>query len=78
MALLNFELKNQFKMKMIHDQASRNESNSSSVYSANILNKPKPAVSFGKCKVCHDVASGIHYGIATCEGNFNFVKVIVI
>lgn len=67
MALLNFELKNQFKMKM-----------NSSSETANILNKPKPAVSFGKCKVCHDVASGIHYGIATCEGNFNFVKVIVI
>ena len=23
---------------------------------------------FGKCKVCTDKATGIHYGIATCEG----------
>jgi hypothetical protein len=22
---------------------------------------------FGECKVCGDIASGIHYGIATCE-----------
>jgi hypothetical protein len=22
----------------------------------------------GKCKICKDVASGIHYGVATCEG----------
>jgi hypothetical protein len=24
--------------------------------------------SFGKCKVCKDRATGIHYGVATCEG----------
>lgn len=23
---------------------------------------------FGSCKICSDKASGIHYGIATCEG----------
>ncbi len=23
--------------------------------------------SFGKCKVCNDKATGIHYGIASCE-----------
>ena len=23
---------------------------------------------FGNCKVCNDKASGIHYGVASCEG----------
>lgn len=23
---------------------------------------------FGNCKVCNDRASGIHYGVASCEG----------
>ena len=23
---------------------------------------------FGNCRICHDKASGIHYGVATCEG----------
>ena len=23
---------------------------------------------FGDCRICHDKASGIHYGVATCEG----------
>ena len=30
--------------------------------------KPKSTFPFGKCKVCTDKATGIHYGIATCEG----------
>ena len=24
--------------------------------------------SFGNCKICEDKATGIHYGIGTCEG----------
>ena len=24
--------------------------------------------SFGKCKICGDQATGIHYGVITCEG----------
>jgi hypothetical protein len=32
---------------------------------------------FGDCKICHDKASGIHYGVITCEGckviNFIFL-----
>ena len=23
---------------------------------------------YGNCKICQDKASGIHYGVATCEG----------
>lgn len=23
---------------------------------------------FGNCKICNDKASGIHYGVVTCEG----------
>ena len=23
---------------------------------------------FGNCKICDDKASGIHYGVASCEG----------
>jgi hypothetical protein len=23
---------------------------------------------FGKCKICHDDATGVHYGVITCEG----------
>ncbi len=23
---------------------------------------------FGSCRICNDKASGIHYGVATCEG----------
>ena len=30
--------------------------------------KLKAQFSFGKCKVCKDKATGIHYGIASCEG----------
>jgi len=30
--------------------------------------KSKSTFPFGKCRVCNDKATGIHYGIATCEG----------
>jgi hypothetical protein len=30
--------------------------------------RTKSTYPFGKCKVCNDKATGIHYGIATCEG----------
>ena len=32
------------------------------------LIQPKSTFPFGKCKVCRDKATGVHYGIATCEG----------
>jgi hypothetical protein len=28
----------------------------------------KSTFPFGKCRVCNDEATGIHYGVATCEG----------
>ena len=30
--------------------------------------EPKIAFTFGKCKICTDTATGVHYGVATCEG----------
>jgi hypothetical protein len=32
------------------------------------LFKKLPSVHFGSCKVCNDKASGVHYGVASCEG----------
>jgi hypothetical protein len=34
----------------------------------------KVSFSFGKCKVCKDKATGVHYGVATCEGCKGFFK----
>ena len=34
----------------------------------NPTKKIKSTFPFGKCRVCNDKATGIHYGIATCEG----------
>ena len=36
--------------------------------SSNTNDSTKVQFSFGKCKICDDTATGIHYGIATCEG----------
>lgn len=37
--------------------------------------KSKPSsFNFGKCKVCKDKATGIHYGIPSCEGCKGFFK----
>jgi hypothetical protein len=30
--------------------------------------RSKSTFPFGKCKVCNDKATGVHYGVATCEG----------
>jgi len=39
-----------------------------------INKRAKSTYPFGKCKVCNDKATGIHYGIATCEGCKGFFK----
>lgn len=36
--------------------------------------RPKSTYPFGRCRVCDDKATGIHYGIATCEGCKGFFK----
>lgn len=30
--------------------------------------REKVPFDFGECKICEDKASGIHYGVASCEG----------
>ena len=32
------------------------------------VSRPPSTFPFGKCRVCSDEATGVHYGIATCEG----------
>ena len=32
------------------------------------LQKSHQKFDFGRCKICKDKASGIHYGIPSCEG----------
>lgn len=46
--------------------ASTSQSNSSEheKKTGKVLDKKQ----FGKCKICNDKASGIHYGVASCEG----------
>lgn len=45
-----------------------NSSTEGLIAEANSSTSPKIPFSFGKCKICNDRATGIHYGIATCEG----------
>lgn len=54
-----------------HDQqqyANTSRSSSMSCEKTSTMKRPKSTYPFGKCKVCSDKATGVHYGIATCEG----------
>lgn len=44
------------------------ESNEMSSNIESTSEKEKVTYDFGNCKVCNDKASGIHYGVASCEG----------
>nr|ASL70506.1 nuclear receptor [Brachionus rotundiformis] len=46
----------------------------SSLQDSDTEKKTKPLFNFGKCKVCKDKATGIHYGVASCEGCKGFFK----
>jgi len=45
-----------------------NNDDSTKLNSSQSNKRPKSPFPFGKCKVCCDKATGVHYGIATCEG----------
>jgi len=51
-------------------------------YSSEIVkvkNMYAPQDQFGKCKVCYEKATGIHYGVISCEGcKVNFFKINLI
>ena len=35
---------------------------------SNEIKRTRSTFPFGKCKVCNDKATGVHYGVPTCEG----------
>ena len=39
-----------------------------------VIKRAKSTFPFGKCKVCNDKATGVHYGVPTCEGCKGFFK----
>ena len=45
-----------------------NDENDSNKLSVKPKQKKLDKSIFGKCKICNDKATGIHYGVATCEG----------
>jgi hypothetical protein len=51
-------------------------SNTEATNNTELDNITKIAFTFGKCKICSDKATGIHYGISTCEGCKVYVQLI--
>lgn len=48
--------------------ARSNSTSSDKISTPTTTKRPKSTFPFGKCKVCNDKATGVHYGITTCEG----------
>ncbi len=68
---LNFSIASNYSNSNYQDEASLidNSINNLDENQLNQANKrPRSTFPFGKCKVCTDKATGIHYGKATCEG----------
>nr|ASL70582.1 nuclear receptor [Brachionus plicatilis] len=60
-----------------HNNNNSNNNNNNNNYNLNEQENKKSKAStfnFGKCKVCKDKATGIHYGIPSCEGCKGFFK----
>jgi hypothetical protein len=68
---LNFSIASSYSNSNYQDEASLIDNNTNNL-DENQLNqankRPRSTFPFGKCKVCTDKATGIHYGKATCEG----------
>jgi len=43
-------------------------SRAATIYQSSIIDSTFAKCTFGKCKICGDSATGIHYGVITCEG----------
>ena len=67
---------NQFKRDLTSSTFDRIETNitlNNQILSENLLSYKRLKISalpfdFGDCRICDDKASGIHYGVSTCEG----------
>lgn len=40
--------------------------------------KYKTSFNFGKCRICKDKATGVHYGVASCEGCKVNIKILLL
>lgn len=59
------QINNQFASQNSNSSSGSNSGDPKSLH--NKFRK-KSTFPFGKCKVCNDKATGVHYGISTCEG----------
>ena len=58
----------------MHNSKNSGEINNQNGYVNEESNKSHKKFDFGRCKVCKDKATGIHYGIPSCEGCKGFYK----